>query len=136
MQGYNKEILTTPWKAAHRITGGFAPNGSSAPISVWGAVKSVVHTATGKWTVTLNDQFKGWVGLICASHALRLTADDDPSFLQFGAISLANGTVVIRAFKETAYTLGQADIAADAGNLIYFDLELKGSGAPDGSGIT
>lgn len=121
-----------------RLHGRFRFNGASAPTSVIGNwVSSVAHTATGVWTVTLAQRFRKWRGPLSAHVSLELDAAA-LTFLQLGALDEAAGTVIVRAFTESAGTLAAADIAAGSndGNWCHLTLVLKYSTTGDGSGIT
>lgn len=106
------------------IQGSFAPNGASAVSSASnsGAGWSVAHSATGQFTVTLQDQY---VAMVSADASLQLASPDD-KMLQFGAIDVTSaGTIVINVWDISS--AGLADIAANAGNRIHFSLRLRNS---------
>jgi len=133
--GIRRETVETPHKGEIVLTGIFWTNGSSAPTALVGSwISSVAHTATGVWTITMAEKFRGWVGLLGCDVSLSMNALG-LSIVQFGAIDLDAGTVIIRAATESGGTLAAADIAANANNFISVTLRLKYNKSPDGSGL-
>lgn len=133
--GIQRNDVKTPHKGEIVLSGYFFPNGSSAPATVKGSwISSVAHTATGVWTITMKEKFRGWVGILGAQLSLQMNALG-LSIIQFGAMDMDNGTIIIRAATESGGTLAAADIAAHANNIIFVTLHLKYSNAEDGSGL-
>ena len=124
-------------KGTVRVTGRFRFNGSSAPTSVIGrGISSVAHTSTGVWTVTLDSELQNAVGLVKFQATLELDASA-VTFVTQGAVSLSAGTFIVRAYTESTGAFALADVAAGSnnGNWCHLDIELKFSGAEDGSGL-
>lgn len=120
------------------LEGSFKFNGASAPTTIranW--IDSIAHTATGKWTITMKEQYRGWQGLLSGQATLQINADGDLSFAQLGDFDASNGTLVVRVFTEASGTLAAADVAAGSGNgnWGHVSLKLKESTAVDGSGF-
>ena len=102
------------------VGGSFTTNAGSDPDSANNTGKgwSVEHTATGTYTVTLEDTYSA---LISGQCSLALNAAGD-SKVQFGAIDVVTAkTVVIRTITGTA----AANIAANANNRVHFTLFLR-----------
>lgn len=104
----------------------FAPNGTSDPgISgegCAGLVKSIVHTATGVFTITLSHRFKA-IKYADAAIGMGTHADLKP---QWGACNVdvdGGGTLVLNILAVNTLT----DIAAATGNIIYVLLVLRNS---------
>ena len=133
--GIQRNDVKTPHKGEVILAGYFYPNGSSTPATVRGSwIDSVAHTATGVWTITMKEKFRGWIGLLGAQVSLSMNALG-LSIIQFGAMDLSAGTIIIRAATESGGTLAAADIAANANNIIFVTLNLKYSKAEDASGL-
>lgn len=133
-----KQTLETSSKGAVTLFGKFRPNGASDPATanIYGNwISSVVHTATGRWTVTMNTEFRKAQGELAvfaqdtvpAGTALVATKALQPD--------LSAGTFIVESLTEAAGTLALADIASDAAHWIYLSLTIKVSTAPDGSGV-
>ncbi len=106
------------------IQGSFAPNGSSAVDSAsnLGRGWSVAHTSTGLFTITLDQNYRA---LLAGSCSLQLATGDD-KMAQFGAIDVTTAkTVQIRVWDISGAAV--ADIAADPGNRIHFQLMIRDS---------
>ena len=101
------------------IEGSFAVDGSGDPTTIKGTGFSVAHTTTGVYTVTLSDKYQA---LIAAHASLMLNSADD-KYVQLGAWSTANSTLVIRVWDDSAGAL--ADIASHANTRIQFDICLQ-----------
>lgn len=133
-----RQTVETTHKSIVTLEGSFIPNGSGTPaasgiIGNW--IDSVAHTSTGVWTVTIKEGFRGFQGI--TSKHLTLQFDTaSPSLVQYGAIDLDAGTIVIRVYTESTGTLALADIAADPDNRIDILIHAKSSPIPDGSGIS
>lgn len=133
--GIQRNDVKTPHKGEIVLAGIFWTNADSNPATVVGSwISSVAHTATGVWTITMKEKFRGWVGLLGCDVSLSMNALG-LSIVQFGAMDLDAGTVIIRAATESGGTLAAADIAANANNFISVTLRLKYSNADDGSGL-
>jgi len=121
----------SPHKGEIILSGHFYPDTAANPSTVRGSwISSVAHTATGVWTITMKEKFRGWIGVLGAHVSLQLNAYAD-SNIQFGAMDLDNGTIIVRAGTAGV----AADIAANANNIVFVTLHLKYSGAEDGSGL-
>lgn len=133
--GIQRNDVKSPHKGEIVLTGIFWTNAGSAPTSVVGSwISSVAHTATGVWTITMKEKYRGWIGLLGCDVSLSMNALG-LSIVQFGAMDLDAGTIIIRAATESGGTLAAADIAANANNFISVTLRLKYSGAEDASGL-
>lgn len=129
-----KQTLEGVHKNEVILTGGFYPNGSSTPATVVGAwISSVAHTATGVWTITIAERYRAYA-LVSAIVSLRMNALG-LSIIQFGAIDVSSGSVIVRVATEGAGTLVAADIAANANNFIDVMLVVKTNNTPDGTGL-
>lgn len=111
-------------KGLVKISGSFAPNGSSAvsSASVKGKGFSVARTSAGLFTVTLEDKY---VALISGKCQLQLASAAD-QMAQLGAIDVTSAkTVQIRVWDISDGAV--ADVAANANNRIHFELTLSRS---------
>lgn len=120
------------------LEGSFQFDGSTDPSVIranW--IESISHDATGVWTITMKEQFRGWQGLLSGQVTLQIDANGDLSFAQLGGFNASNGTLVVRVFTEGSGTLAAADVAAGSGpgNWCHVSLKLKESTAVDGSGF-
>jgi hypothetical protein len=73
----------------------FFPNSTTDPagtIDPGNAVAGIVHTSTGKYTVTLRDQWKSLVGF---SATMQLDGDSEDLYATLGDVDLSAKTVVI-----------------------------------------
>lgn len=133
--GVQRDYLMGPHKGEIILTGIFWTNAGSAPTTIVGNwISSVAHTATGVWTITMKEKYRGWIGLLGAQVSLSMNALG-LSIIQFGAMDLDAGTIIIRAATESGGTLAAADIAANANNFISVTLHLKYDKSQDGSGL-
>jgi hypothetical protein len=101
-------------------------NGASNPVatSILGrGVASVVLSATGVYTVTLQDVYSG---LLAANATLQLATSDDKVTSQLGVVSLSASTFQVRIFDISTGAL--ANVAAATGNRVNLLLVLKNSG--------
>jgi hypothetical protein len=99
------------------LYGSFETNGSSNPIAIKGFGYTVVHSATGKYTVTLSDSY---ADVEFAEAHLQMHTPDG-SVATVGDISVSGRTIVI----ETLTDGSAADIAANANNRVNFRLVLR-----------
>jgi hypothetical protein len=100
-------------------------NGASNPVatSILGrGVTSVVLSATGVYTVTLQDVYSG---LLAANATLQLASSDDKVTSQIGVVSLSASTFQVRIFDISTGAL--ANVAAATGNRVNLLLVLKNS---------
>lgn len=98
----------------------FLTNGSSDPATYYGqGVKSVTHTATGKWKVTFYEQGKRAVG--CALGLGLAT----PAAGTLSAVIDDEGTGGEISVTVSHFTSALADIAADADNWISVILDVE-----------
>lgn len=100
-------------------------NGASNPVatSILGrGVTSVVLSATGVYTVTLQDVYSG---LLAANATLQLATSDDKVTSQIGVVSLSASTFQVRIFDISTGAL--ANVAAATGNRVNLLLVLKNS---------
>jgi hypothetical protein len=100
-------------------------NGASNPVatSILGrGVASVVLSATGVYTVTLQDVYSG---LLAANATLQLATSDDKVTSQIGVVSLSASTFQVRIFDISTGAL--ANVAAATGNRVNLLLVLKNS---------
>jgi hypothetical protein len=105
-----------------KLSGSFAPNGASAvsAASNKGRGFTVARTGTGQFTLTLTDK---WAELVSANATLQLATPAD-SQVQWGACDVVSAKTLVL----TVLTAGvAADVAANAGNRINFDLCLRSS---------
>lgn len=102
------------------LAGSFRPNGSSAPLALTGkGIASVSRSGTGVFLVTLEDVYLGFLSL---NAQLALASTDDKT-CQIGAVSLANKTIEVKVIDISGAAV--ADVAANAGNVIYLTFILK-----------
>lgn len=101
------------------ISGSFAPAGAGAVTDTRGKGFSVSRTGVGTFQILLD---KVYSALHSQTATLQLAASAD-TVLQFGTVTLASKTIVLRAL--TAGT--DADVAANANNRVNFTLLLKNS---------
>lgn len=138
---FMRQTVEGPHKGEVLLDGKFRPNDASAPTAAmifgnW--ISSIAHTATGKWTITMKDDFKnliGWHSL----HVTLSTATAQPTIsVSGGAIDLAAGTIVIHAAAEDGVSgiSAASNIAADADTFISVSLSVKYDTSPDGSNLT
>lgn len=134
--GFQRQTLESSHKGELRFAGSFRPNGSSTPTIWYGNwISSIAHTATGVWTITMKEKYRGLQGILAAIVSARFNALS-LTVIQLGAIDLDAGTIIIRAATESGGTLAAADIASNANNWIDLDISLQYTKTPDGSGIT
>jgi len=109
-----------------RLAFSFPTNGASSPASVTGrGVKSVVRTATGLYTVTLQDY---WTALLHGKATLQLATPAKQKAQIKGAFNPATAlTFVVGTFASD--TGSAADVAAAANNRVNVLLLLQ-NGAP------
>jgi len=114
------------------ITGYFEPNGSSDPtvIKIPG-VSTVVHSATGKWTVTLDDSYYEVISVV---PSLQLHTLADVKLMMSDTSDVAKSTVA--SFTILAYTNNNsgsyeapaacdiANVTGHAGNRIHLTMIL------------
>lgn len=101
-------------------------NGASNPVasSILGrGVSSIVLSATGVYTVTLQDVYSG---LLAANATLQLATSDDKVTSQIGVVSLSASTFQVRIFDISTGAL--ANVAAATGSRVNLLLVLKNSG--------
>jgi hypothetical protein len=100
-----------------RVSGSFAPNGSSAlsATAVKGKGFTVAYISTGLYRITFADKYPT---LISCRLGLQLTTGDD-KVLQMGDYTAASKTLDIRCWDISAAAV--ADISANANNRIHFD---------------
>ena len=135
MQGVQREPQYQSHKGVIELDGIFWPDTASNPSDIIGNwIDSVAHSATGVWTITMKEKYRGHIGLLGCQVSLSMNALG-LSIIQFGAIDLAAGTIIIRAATESGGTLAAADIAANANNFIAVKLVLKFEKSQDGSGL-
>lgn len=125
--------LDRPWvrgKEIEYIEGSFAPNGSSNPISSGfkgGHIKSIVHTATGQWTVTLRDKgirdIESWSIDYMANSNANNNLYVFNGFTNVGAGQTGDTSFIIRNSPGGT----DADITADPVNRISFRLRARRS---------
>ena len=102
------------------IAGTFKPNGSSAIDNTVnaGAGWTVAYTATGKYTITLDDKYPG---LLSAQCSLQHNGAGDKK-VHWGVIDVSSAkTLVIFNIAGAS----AADLAAHQYNLIHFTLILR-----------
>lgn len=133
-----RQTAETTHKGELKLSGSFIPNSASTPASSgirgnW--ISSVAHTSTGVWTITMKAGYRGLRGILGALCSLQLNASA-LSFVQLGAIDLNAGTIVVRAYTESAGSFALADIASDANNRISVELTCKWLPVADGSGVS
>lgn len=104
-----------------RLSGSFAPNGSSALVatSTFGRGFTVVRTSQGLFTITLAEKY---VRLRSAQLCIQ-KASAGIGFVQLGEVDVSSAkTIQIRIVDE----LGAVqDLAADANNRVHFDFDLS-----------
>lgn len=133
--GVQREPIEGCHKGEIRLVGSFRPNGSSTPTVWYGNwIYSIVHSATGVWTITMKSKYRGWQGILGMFVSLRF-ASLSLTLAQFGAVDLDAGTIVIDVATESGGTLAAADIASNAANWIDIELVLKYDKSQDGSGL-
>lgn len=134
--GFQRQTLESTHKGEVRLSGSFRPNGSSTPTVWYGNwISSIAHTATGVWTITIKEKYRGLQGALAILVSARFNAFS-PTVIQLGAIDLDAGTIVVMAGTESASDIAAADIASNANNWIDLELCLQYTKTPDGSGIT
>lgn len=102
----------------------FVPNTASAPATTGfdgdvRAVSTVVHTATGRWTITLRDAFPGEPVITCS---LQLAASNVDAAMDALYVA-ASKTIELR--YKVAGTL--TDLASTAGNRLGFKATFRNS---------
>lgn len=134
---FQKYRMTTSHGGNVMLVGRWRFNGASAPTSIkanW--ITSVARTSTGVWTLTINTAYRSWVANSVVIASLELDAAG-LSFISTGAYSTSAGTLVVRAYTESAGTLAAADIAAGSnnGNWCHMIVINKEETITDGSGL-
>lgn len=136
-------MITRGVKGTHagalQVCGAFRFDTATAPSKFTGnTIKSVAHTSTGVWTVTLVDALKNARGVLSlGSPGLELDSSA-LTFLTWGKADFAAGTYIVRAYTESAGSLALADIAAGSnrGNWCHFRMNLKYGTERQGDNIT
>jgi len=106
----------------HIVEGRFELDGSSDPTNVQGkGIKSVVHTSTGLFTITLDREY---VKLMSATATVGLRTPDDVA-AQVGKVAVTSNPPTVQIAVLDAGTL--ADVAADGygDNAVSFCLILR-----------
>jgi hypothetical protein len=115
-----------------RITGRIFPNGASAP--TWeaeGGVASIALTATGKYTVTLNE---GYYKPIAASAMVQCNGDAVDLYAQLGDfanVGQINGAVAGTPGQPTTFVVklktgtANTNAAAAAQTVVYFEVTFE-----------
>lgn len=137
---FQRQTLEGPHKSEVVLNGKFNPNGSSNPTSamIYGAwISSVAHTATGKWTITMKEAYRGARGWLSCQVSLGTSSDQPEVSVRHGAIDLAAGTIVVFASDEddTSGISAAADVAYNAATFISVSIAIKTEKIPDGSNI-
>lgn len=100
-----------------RVSGSFAPNGSSAisAASNTGKGWTVAYISTGLYRITFADKYPF---LISGMAVLQLATGDD-KYVQLGTYTASSKTLDIRVWDASGAAV--ADVAANANNRINFD---------------
>ena len=122
--------LRSPTKDPVILSGRFEFNGASAITAAqitaaW--IDTIVHTATGVWTVTVLPQFRAQA-MLAMQATLELAAAGD-SQVNVRAYNVALGTFII----DVQTAASPADLATT--NFCSLALHGKYSVSPDGSGV-
>jgi hypothetical protein len=133
-------VLKTTYPERVLLVGSFVPNAAVSPVAAGNAlldgygyedgylfgsgIYSVIHTATGVFTITLDDKFHDFEGAFCS---LQLASAANTA-CQFGAIDTDAKTIVIRTFTPGTNTA--ADIAYAAGNRVMFGILVAQTDLP------
>lgn len=97
------------------IAGSFTTAGSSDPSVTTGKGFTVAHSATGTYTITLDDKYPG---LLAATATLQSSSSSD-SVVQLGDIDVTSAkTLVVR-------TLTAGSDADLTGPIVHFNLVLR-----------
>lgn len=114
------------------ISGAFSTNGGDDPVAFRGAgglgtslpngITSIVHSDTGEYTITFDDQFFALTG---AQVSLMLATAADSKVQLTGVPGNLNGTSALTQKVTTITTAAAADIAAASGNEVWFEFRLK-----------
>ncbi len=110
------------------LSGSFLTNGSSDPATTYGDGFTVVHAATGVWTVTLDFVFEQYVSAEASLH--MATSESAVHSMMIGDKSITSQT-----FDIIHKTTVKADVAAAAANRIDFRVKVARSDIP-GAGIS
>lgn len=126
---FQRNTVETPHKSEVRLSGGFAPNGTSNPTTVYGNwIQSVVRDGgAGIFLVTLKPDFRNMRNK-GKQATLQLSAVAD-SKVVLGPYSASAGTLRVWIVTGAA----AADIAANADNIVWLDLTMSYTSLPDGS---
>lgn len=126
---FQRNTVESPHKSEIRLAGGFAPNGASNPVTVYGNwIQSVVRDGgAGIFLVTLKPDFRNMRNK-GKSASLQLSAVAD-SKVVLGPYSASAGTLRVWTVTGAA----AADIAANADNIVWLDLVMSYTSLPDGS---
>lgn len=114
-------------KEAKTVRLTFFPQGSgttapTVPAASSRGVASVVQTATGLFTITLQDQY---ARLVSKQISVQLASDAADVTPQFGAIDLTAKTVKVRLMSGNTPTA----LSADASNSVSVQLDFADSSA-------
>ena len=113
-------------KDGRRIRGSFTPSGAGLSVAT-GAIRgtgfSVAYVSTGLFRLTLDENFMQLIEGQCSYQGA--TADTSPVTVTLGDVVVANRTVDIQVWVETAGSLAKADITASGiARRINFDLTV------------
>ena len=93
-----------------------APNGASAPSIAEGeGAASVARTAAGRFTITLNDQWKVRPTIFATAEMVGNASD---IYAQAGVYTAGTGTAGDTVVVRTLTGATETDVAADANNMI------------------
>ena len=116
------------------ISGAFSTNGASDPVAFRGpdglgtslpaGIASIVHSGTGEYTITFDDNFYAMTG---ASVSLMLGTAGDSKVQLTGVPANLNTTSALTQKVTTITTASAADIAAASGNEVHFTFRFKRS---------
>lgn len=116
------------------ISGAFSVNGASDPVAFRGAgglgtslpngIASIVHSGTGEYTITFEDNFYAMTG---AQVSLMLATAADSKVQLTGVPGNLNTSSALTQKITTITTASAADIAAASGNEVFFEFRFKRS---------
>lgn len=123
--------VRTPAASLVTIAGRFKPDTANDPTTIVGEGFTVVHTATGKWTVTTTkkcEQVVSFVAhLVSASLLGHLRSSSVPTV--DGTSKLASAEVTYLSWVPATPTFTAADIVAGANEWIEFVMVVSDIGA-------
>lgn len=105
----------------HLFAVSFAPNGTSAPTDVvcaGGGSVTVAYVSTGKWTLTLNDQWAKFYGTWCSFEKASIGTANVEVSVDSKSASGKTVTVVVQVAADHTADMAVSNTAVDRVNVL------------------